>query len=279
MGLPPIALALMSFAVPLERRARHHGRARAWRPTSGRRSTAATSCGCCAASGTMAVASVAALIFVAVAFGQLGSPKAIGLGRRDPGALRRAGADRLAAGGVARHRALGQSADRRWRAARWPASPASPPCRSCPTCSRSTSTGTIWCRRWASCSCSSSARSPWPWRSRAPSTPTNLLGGIAAIAPTFLGVWLGQKARHAVSPETFRRIFLFGMFVRRPAHGAQLAVESAAHAPPHPQSHDLRHPRAVAALLDRRQPRAVDHRHPRAAPARPRRLSPGSTTS
>ena len=81
-----------------------------------------------------------------------------GLGRRDPGALLGAGAHRLAAGGVARDRALGQSADRRWRAARWPASPASPPCRSCPTCSRSTSTGTISCRRWASCSCSSSAR-------------------------------------------------------------------------------------------------------------------------
>lgn len=44
-------------------------------------------------------------------------------------------------------------------------------------------------------------------------TPTNLLGGIGAIAPTFFGVWLGQKARHAVSAETFRRIFLIGMFV------------------------------------------------------------------
>jgi uncharacterized membrane protein YfcA len=44
-------------------------------------------------------------------------------------------------------------------------------------------------------------------------TPVNLAGGIGAIAPTFLGVWLGQKARQAVSPETFRRIFLIGMFV------------------------------------------------------------------
>jgi uncharacterized protein len=41
----------------------------------------------------------------------------------------------------------------------------------------------------------------------------NLLGAIAAIVPTFLGVWLGQKARQAASPETFRRIFLLGMFV------------------------------------------------------------------
>jgi uncharacterized membrane protein YfcA len=44
-------------------------------------------------------------------------------------------------------------------------------------------------------------------------TPTNTAGGFAAIVPTFLGVWLGQKARYAVSPETFRRIFLVGMFV------------------------------------------------------------------
>ncbi len=40
----------------------------------------------------------------------------------------------------------------------------------------------------------------------------NLAGAIAAIVPTFAGVWIGQKARHAVSPETFRRIFLVGMF-------------------------------------------------------------------
>ncbi len=36
--------------------------------------------------------------------------------------------------------------------------------------------------------------------------------GIAAIAPTMVGVWLGQKARRRLSPETFRRIFIFGMF-------------------------------------------------------------------
>jgi uncharacterized protein len=41
---------------------------------------------------------------------------------------------------------------------------------------------------------------------------TNLLGAILAIVPTFAGVWLGQKARQAVSAETFRRIFLIGMF-------------------------------------------------------------------
>ena len=41
---------------------------------------------------------------------------------------------------------------------------------------------------------------------------TNLVGAILAIVPTFTGVWLGQKARQAVSAETFRRVFLIGMF-------------------------------------------------------------------
>lgn len=40
---------------------------------------------------------------------------------------------------------------------------------------------------------------------------TNAVGGLAANVPAFIGIWLGQKARHAASPETFRRIFLAGM--------------------------------------------------------------------
>src|SRR5215468_4819302 len=43
-------------------------------------------------------------------------------------------------------------------------------------------------------------------------TPSNLVGAIVAVVPTFAGVWSGQKARSAVSAETFRRIFLLGMF-------------------------------------------------------------------
>ena len=45
-------------------------------------------------------------------------------------------------------------------------------------------------------------------------TPTNLSGRRSRPSrrPS-LGVWLGQKARHAVSAETFRRIFLIGLFV------------------------------------------------------------------
>jgi len=48
---------------------------------------------------------------------------------------------------------------------------------------------------------------------------TNLIGAILVIAPTMAGVWIGQKTRNAVTPETFRRIFLIGMF----AIGLQMA--------------------------------------------------------
>ena len=40
---------------------------------------------------------------------------------------------------------------------------------------------------------------------------TNIIGGFAAVVPTSIGVWLGQKSRHAMSPEMFRRIFLAGL--------------------------------------------------------------------
>ncbi len=40
---------------------------------------------------------------------------------------------------------------------------------------------------------------------------TNTIGGVLAIVPTSLGVWLGQKSRNALSPEMFRRVFLLGL--------------------------------------------------------------------
>jgi len=40
---------------------------------------------------------------------------------------------------------------------------------------------------------------------------TNVIGGVAAIVPTSIGVWLGQKSRNALSPEMFRRVFLIGL--------------------------------------------------------------------
>ena len=39
----------------------------------------------------------------------------------------------------------------------------------------------------------------------------NVAGGFAAVVPTSLGVWLGQKSRDALSPEMFRRIFLIAL--------------------------------------------------------------------
>src|SRR4051794_35558078 len=39
----------------------------------------------------------------------------------------------------------------------------------------------------------------------------NSVAGVAAVAPTMVGVWLGQHARRRLSPETFRKIFIFGM--------------------------------------------------------------------
>lgn len=40
---------------------------------------------------------------------------------------------------------------------------------------------------------------------------TNVIGGIVAVVPTSVGVWLGQKSRDALSPEMFRRVFLVGL--------------------------------------------------------------------
>ena len=196
MGLPPIALALMSFAVPLEDALAlmvvPSMATNIWQAIYGRGFLKLLR-----RFWTMAVASVAALIVRRGCLRPARLATGHGLGRRDPGASTRRW--RSPPGGR-RCRARPSAGPIRWsgwRAARSPASPASPPCRSCPTCSRSTSTGTTWCRRWASCSCSSSARSPWPWRSRAPSISPTSWARVAAIVPTFLGVWLGQKARQA----------------------------------------------------------------------------------
>jgi uncharacterized membrane protein YfcA len=38
-----------------------------------------------------------------------------------------------------------------------------------------------------------------------------VIGGFAAVVPTSIGVWIGQKSRNAMSPEMFRRIFLAGL--------------------------------------------------------------------
>ena len=42
---------------------------------------------------------------------------------------------------------------------------------------------------------------------------TNSVAGVAAVAPTMLGVWLGQHARRRLSPQMFRKVFLVGMLL------------------------------------------------------------------
>jgi len=39
----------------------------------------------------------------------------------------------------------------------------------------------------------------------------NSVASVLAIGPTMIGVWLGQHARRKLSPETFRKVFIFGM--------------------------------------------------------------------
>ena len=39
----------------------------------------------------------------------------------------------------------------------------------------------------------------------------NVIGGFVAVVPTSIGIWIGQKSRNAMSPEMFRRIFLVGL--------------------------------------------------------------------
>ena len=50
-------------------------------------------------------------------------------------------------------------------------------------------------------------------------TIANTAGSVVALAPTFLGVWIGQKLRRRIPPELFRKAFLFGLL----ALGLQMA--------------------------------------------------------
>src|SRR5262245_33516662 len=110
MGLPPIALALMTFAVPLEDALAlmvvPSMATNIWQAIYGRGFVRLLR-----RFWAMAVASVASLMFVA-AVRQARFADGHGVGRRHPRHLCRAGADGVAAGGVARNRALGQPVDR-----------------------------------------------------------------------------------------------------------------------------------------------------------------------
>jgi uncharacterized membrane protein YfcA len=211
MGLPPIALAILAFALPLEDALAimvvPSMVTNVWQAFYGGNFLRLL-----VRFRTMAVTSVAALIFVAVVFGQLGSPKAVAW----VGVI------------LVIYAGLALTA---WR----------------PAVSRATerwSNPLIGVASGAAAGITGVAAVPFlPYMQsldisrhelvqalgimfvfimgaltaalaiQGAFTTTNLLGGVAAIAPTFLGVWLGQKARHAVSAETFRRIFLVGLFL------------------------------------------------------------------
>jgi uncharacterized protein len=211
IGLPPIVIGIMSFAVPLESTIAMmvvpSMVTNVWQAIYGGNFLRLL-----VRFRTMAVTSVAALLFVAVAFGQLGSPKAVAW----------VGVILLIYSGLALTA---------WR----------------PAVSRATerwANPLIGAASGAAAGVTGVAAVPFlPYMQsldidrhdlvqalgimflfiigaltvalaiQGAFTPANTAGGLAAIAPTFLGVWLGQKARHAVSPETFRRIFLIGMFL------------------------------------------------------------------
>jgi hypothetical protein len=217
MGMPPIALALMSFAVPLEDALAimvvPTMTTNIWQAIYGKDFLKLLR-----RFWTMAAASMAALIFVAAAFGRLGSPKATGW----VGLL------------LVLYASLALTA---WR----------------PAVSRATerwANPLIGLVSGAVAGVTGVAAVPFlPYMqsldidrhdlvqalgimflfiigaltvalvAQGAFHVTNLVGAIAAVVPTFIGVWIGQKTRNAVSPETFRRIFLLGMF----AVGLQMA--------------------------------------------------------
>jgi len=211
MGLPPIALAVMSFAVPLEDALAlmvvPSMATNVWQAIYGRDFLKLLR-----RFWTMALASMASLIFVAAAFGQLGSPMAMAW----VGVI------------LVLYSTLALTA---WR----------------PAVSRTTerwANPLVGLASGAVAGVTGVAAVPFlPYMqsldidrhdlvqalgimflfiigaltvalvAQGAFDSTNLVGAILAIVPTFMGVWIGQKARNAVSPETFRRIFLFGMFI------------------------------------------------------------------
>jgi uncharacterized protein len=211
IGLPPIVIGIMSFAVPLESTIAMmvvpSMVTNVWQAIYGGNFLRLL-----VRFRTMAVTSVAALIFVAVAFGQLGSPKAVAW----------VGVILLIYSGLAltAWRPAVSRATERWAnpligAASGAAAgitgvaavPFLPYMQSLDISRHELvqALGVMFVFIMGALTAALAIQGAF--------TPTNLLGGVAAIAPTFLGVWLGQKARHAVSAETFRRIFLIGLFL------------------------------------------------------------------
>jgi uncharacterized membrane protein YfcA len=211
MGLPPIVIGIMSFAVPLENAIAMmvvpSMATNLWQAIYGGNFVRLL-----VRFRTMAATSVAALIVIAVAFGQLGSPKAVAW----------VGVILVIYSGLAltAWRPVVSRATERWAnpligAASGAAAgitgvaavPFLPYMQSLDIDRHELvqALGIMFIFIMGALTAALAVQGAF--------TPTNLLGGIAAIAPTFGGVWLGQKARHAVSPETFRRAFLIGLLL------------------------------------------------------------------
>jgi uncharacterized membrane protein YfcA len=209
MGLPPIALAVMSFAVPLDSAIAMmvvpSMATNIWQAVYGGNFMRLL-----ARFRTMAATAVAGLIFVAVAFGQLGSPRAtawvgvilviysgLALTAWRPSVSRATERWANPLIGAASGAAAGNTGDA--------AVPFLPYMQSLDIDRHDLvqALGIMFIFIMAALTAALAIQGAF--------TPANLLGGVAAIVPAFAGVWLGQTARHAVSAETFRRIFIFGM--------------------------------------------------------------------
>jgi uncharacterized protein len=203
MGLPPIALAVMSFAVPLDSAIAMmvvpSMATNIWQAVYGGNFVRLL-----VRFRTMAATAVAGLIFVAVVFGQLGSPKAVAW----------VGVILVIYAGLAltTWRPSVSRATERWAnpligAASGAAVPFLPYMQSLDIDRHDLvqALGIMFIFIMGALTAALAIQGAF--------TAANLLGGVAAIVPAFAGVWLGQKARHAVSAETFRRIFLIGLFV------------------------------------------------------------------
>ncbi len=211
MGLPPVVIGIMSFAVPLENSIAMmvvpSMATNIWQAIYGGNFARLL-----ARFRTMAVAAVAALLLVAVAFGHLGSPKAVAwvgvilvvysalaLTAWRPAVSRATERWANPLVGVASGMAAGITGVA--------AVPFLPYMQSLDIGRHELvqALGIMFIFIMGALTTALAIQGAF--------TLVNLLGGIAALAPAFAGVWLGQKARRAVSPETFRRIFLIGLFL------------------------------------------------------------------
>ena len=258
MGMPPIAIGLMSFALPLESaiaimvvptmvtniwQAIYGG---GFRPLMRR-------------FGTMATTAMIGILGVGLLFSNLGSPSTTGLGRRPAGALFAAGADAVAATGAARASSVGQSADRagerrrrgldRRRGGAVPALHAV--ARHGPARARAGARHHVHVHHRHARRVARPARRLSPHQQRGRHRRGGADHGGRVARP--------KGASPAVAGDVPPHLHLRHAG-RGPAPGHAPCCRRR-HAPAHTSHHDLRHSRAAAACRRRREPHPVDHRH------------------